>query len=271
MILTRIVTAVLALGALVPLALWLSATQLLLLFLVILALVLWEYAGLMRLTTGPRLGLVAAFSSTAFLLLIDPTVQPIDLAPMLLLPVAAFWLIGMPLALARHRSPTGLPGSLIGLLMVLGCLMGLWLGRSVGLDYLLSIALLTWAADTGAYLVGRRWGRTLLAPSISPKKTWEGVAGGLTANGLLLWASALYWPESWAAGVADSLGLWGMLLLGFWLTGLAVAADLFESLLKRQADVKDSGRLLPGHGGLFDRLDAFLVVMPMAVVVDILI
>ena len=112
-----------------------------------------------------------------------------------------------------------------------------------------------WVADIGAYFSGRRFGRHKLAPAISPGKTREGVIGGLMAN--LLWMLLIY---------QFSLG-WGLALLPFLIIGLAtslisVVGDLFESVLKREAGVKDSGKLLPGHGGVLDRVDSVIAATP---------
>lgn len=119
---------------------------------------------------------------------------------------------------------------------------------------LLAIFIFIWVNDTGAYLVGSRWGKRRLAPSISPKKSVEGSIGGL----LLVLLSAvvlrlLLFPElSWLR----------MLLIAAVVAIFGTIGDLFESSLKRQAGVKDSGKLIPGHGGILDRIDSFLLAVP---------
>lgn len=116
------------------------------------------------------------------------------------------------------------------------------------------IALVTWAADTGAYYAGTLWGKHLLAPSVSPKKTIEGVAGGLAlAVGAALVARAWFVPQ---------FSLLDALVLGMLLTGSGLLGDLWESAIKRRAGVKDSGSILPGHGGMLDRLDSLLFTAP---------
>jgi phosphatidate cytidylyltransferase len=124
---------------------------------------------------------------------------------------------------------------------------------------------LVWAADIAAYFAGRRFGKNKLAPSISPGKTWEGVIGallGVAVYVLLVWA---------IAGSPGKLPLIVLLLVASWCwVGLAVIGDLFESAIKRQAGVKDSGALLPGHGGLLDRIDALTSTLPMAALVLVL-
>ena len=119
---------------------------------------------------------------------------------------------------------------------------------------LLAIFIFIWVNDTGAYLVGSRWGKRRLAPSISPKKSVEGSIGGL----LLVLLSAvvlrlLLFPElSWLR----------ILLIAAVVAIFGTIGDLFESSLKRQAGVKDSGKLIPGHGGILDRIDSFLLAVP---------
>ncbi len=116
----------------------------------------------------------------------------------------------------------------------------------------LGLLLLVWLNDTGAYFTGVLLGRHLLAPKISPKKTWEGLFGGVVAT--LLTSQIL------AAFLVDySKQQW--LIIGF-ISSLGILGDLIESLLKRRADVKDSGSLMPGHGGVLDRFDAFQFVIP---------
>ncbi len=124
---------------------------------------------------------------------------------------------------------------------------------------LLGIMVLVWVADTTAYFVGRKFGKNKLAPRISPGKTWEGVIGaliGASAYVVLVWSFSGY--HKYYAFIPN-------ILLASWCwVGLAILGDLFESAVKRQAGVKDSGALLPGHGGLLDRIDALTSTLPLA-------
>jgi phosphatidate cytidylyltransferase len=115
---------------------------------------------------------------------------------------------------------------------------------------------IVWAADTGAYFSGRYFGRRKLAPRISPGKTWAGVYGALVAGGLVAAVGGLL------LGVPADGHLLGLVLLGVATVAVAVVGDLFESLMKRHAAVKDSGDLFPGHGGLLDRLDSVFAALP---------
>jgi phosphatidate cytidylyltransferase len=125
-----------------------------------------------------------------------------------------------------------------------------WDAAPRGLAWLLVVILISWLSDSGAYLVGRSFGKRQLIPVVSPKKTVEGLAGGLAAAAL-----------TGAVGVAlfglDVSLIYGA-LLGLAIGIIGVVGDLAESILKRQAGVKDSGTLIPGHGGMLDRLDALL-------------
>lgn len=134
-----------------------------------------------------------------------------------------------------------------------GALVGLH-GRSNGVVLILLAFVLVWCADIGAYFAGHRFGRRKLAPQVSPGKTWEGAWGGLLIAMLVL-GGVMYW-----AAVAHWLLL--TLLAVPLLVGLSIFGDLFESVLKRQSGRKDSGTLLPGHGGLLDRIDSLLAVLP---------
>ena len=142
--------------------------------------------------------------------------------------------------------------------------------RAIGINFLLSVLCLVWMADVAAYFGGRAFGRRKLAPSISPGKSWEGVWSG--AAGVLVLAPAWMWIDT-HFGV-DGLSLYSRLVqnLGWVVTGLgllalcglSVVGDLVESMVKRAAGAKDSSSLLPGHGGVLDRVDALLPVMPAA-------
>lgn len=131
-----------------------------------------------------------------------------------------------------------------------------WPAAPNGFAWAFAVVLCTWLADTGAYLVGRAFGRRKLSPTISPNKTVEGAIGGLvgaTLAGAICWA-AFALPGGWPAGAGVGL------VLGF----VGQVGDLAESFIKRQGGVKDSGALIPGHGGVFDRVDALLVAFPAA-------
>ncbi len=128
---------------------------------------------------------------------------------------------------------------------------------------LLFLLCLVWVADIGAYFSGRRFGKHKLAPRISPGKTWEGVIGALLGV-------TLYVVLVWFLSPLHEQHLPVLLLAAGWWVGLAVIGDLFESAIKRQAGVKDSGALLPGHGGLLDRIDALTSTLPLAALVILL-
>ena len=132
---------------------------------------------------------------------------------------------------------------------------------------LLALMAIVWVADSAAYFAGRRFGKRKLAPAISPGKTWEGVYGALIA--VAVYALALL-PFAEGAGysaaiVPASVIAWVALALA--LVGLSIVGDLFESQLKRNRGVKDSGKLLPGHGGVLDRIDALLAALPPAALI----
>ncbi len=132
-----------------------------------------------------------------------------------------------------------------------------WLhaGPEFGARWALFVLLLVWAADSGAYFAGMRFGQRKLAPRISPGKSWEGVCGGAVATVLL---AALVWPLlGLTAGELPAL-----LFLTLLTTGFSVAGDLFESLMKRHSGIKDSGSVIPGHGGILDRLDSLFAALP---------
>ena len=123
---------------------------------------------------------------------------------------------------------------------------------------LLYLLTLVWVADIGAYFSGRRFGKNKLAPTISPGKTREGVAGGLLAN--LCWMLVVYLlVDGWG------IDLMLFLVIGVATVAISVVGDLSISILKREAGVKDSGRLLPGHGGILDRIDSVIAASPIFV------
>lgn len=180
---------------------------------------------------------------------------------------AAVWLVLVPLTLVRARidhRPASLGWSLFAPVCLYanwGALALFWL--DAGAWYLLSLLLVIWIADILAYFGGRRFGQHKLAPHISPGKTREGAWFGLA--GVLIWmVTTAAFENSYASQLKASWG-WGGLLAGSLLLGvLAIMGDLFESYLKRQANVKDSSGLLPGHGGVYDRVDAVVAVVPVA-------
>jgi phosphatidate cytidylyltransferase len=135
-------------------------------------------------------------------------------------------------------------------------LMQLHAGASHGPWWALYALALGWAADTFAFLAGNRWGRRKLAPAISPGKTWAGVYGGLVATAIVAAIGGCL------LGVRD-MTLFALVVLALLCVCFSVVGDLFESLIKRHAGVKDSGALFPGHGGVFDRMDGIFALLPL--------
>lgn len=163
---------------------------------------------------------------------------------------------------ARWPAPVRLWG---GLFLIACAWLALVQARQLGLEFLLSVLTLVWMADIAAYAGGRTFGRRKLAPSISPGKSWEGALSGLL--GVCLLAAGWLWVD--AQGGSLYAHLWSLgpvlaVLALVFLVAMSVVGDLVESLVKRSAGVKDSSQLLPGHGGVLDRVDALLPVLPLA-------
>lgn len=241
----------------------------------------WEWGRLNG--CGPRLAVLLGAGVLALCALSWWRGLPAQSLPGLWLAVGAVWIVAA--AALLHAGVAGwsrLPRAL----RLAGGLFALWAAwlaavqaRLVGINFLLSVLVLVWVADVCAYFAGRAFGgrftRRRLAPTISPGKSWEGVWGGLAGVMLLAlaWAGA---DAAWQTG-APSLytrlaahGFWLLPLAALFLGAASVAGDLVESLVKRSAGFKDSSGLLPGHGGVLDRVDALLPVLPLALMLHTL-
>jgi phosphatidate cytidylyltransferase len=255
----RVITAVILAPLAIAAVFLLPPVYYALTFWVVAALALYEWAGLLGWrTVGLRLLFVAIFA----LLAGGMYTQPQYYQPLLYIG-CGLWLVAVACVLLYPRGqavfrrpwvigPLGLAIGLVawvGLLVIREHEQGSW--------WLVWLFLLVWGADIGAYFAGRRFGRHALAPSVSPAKTWEGVLGGFLLGGGVCSAIVAAWQVQRMAWVVAT----------FALIAVAVFGDLFESLLKRATGVKDSGNLLPGHGGMLDRIDSILAVLPFMAVI----
>ena len=223
-----------------------------------------EWAALAAYDRPQRIAYAALTLSLGTALLLVPPLHAACEIPLLGAAVL-FWCLVVPVLLWRGwRVPGGLGFLLLGWLVILPTLLALSRLRESGVALLLACMALIWVSDIAAYFTGRAFGRHRLAPSISPGKTWEGVAGALLAVaffGLALVALAPYLPGL-SSALVQAGWIWWPLLAG--LAVLGIEGDLFESWLKRCAGVKDSGWILPGHGGVLDRIDALTAALPAA-------
>jgi phosphatidate cytidylyltransferase len=276
MLIKRIITAVVLLAILLPALFFGSPNLFNGLALILIAAGVWEWSRM----NGYSQARAIFFALDAFvicwgLMYVGVTRYPL---PQLWLVVAAIWVLASSYLLKNGviswaRIPKAVR-LIVGVLLICTAWLAVAQLREIGINLLLSSLLLVWAADICAYAAGRLlggkvFGMRKLAVSISPGKTWEGVLGGLI--GVLLVAYFWLWLDQ--QYLSDSLSLYtllwerwrwiGLIALVF-ITMLAVVGDLIESLVKRSAGVKDSSGLLPGHGGVLDRVDALLPVLPIA-------
>lgn len=227
----------------------------------------WEWGRLSGWGTAARLTYAVLIGASCVAIFTVPTQQAsaawqaqFDLA--VFAAALAFWIgIALPWIAWRWRLRNPIALALAGWWV----LVPAWLAATrlqLQPVLLLSLLVIIWVADTAAYFAGRRFGRNKLAPLVSPGKTWEGVAGAMAAVAVYAWAM-----QPWVAQDFPSIAGARWMGLAFVLVGLGIVGDLFESWLKRRAQVKDSGRLLPGHGGILDRADALTAAMPLAALV----
>ena len=256
MLKTRIITAIVLLSGLLTVVFTASTQLWALLTLGVVLLGVTEWANLIKLNNGAKY-LSLAIAMLAGLLVIFIHLTPVARYQMhilmaLLGAASFFWLAIAPIWLIR-RNTFVKRGALaaLGLLLILATWAGLVGLHAISPLLLLGVIAIVSIADSAAYFSGKRFGRHKLAPEISPGKTWEGVIGALAA--ITVYGAVLSFYQHFSPWVIVCMWL---------LVVLSIMGDLLESLLKRQAGLKDSGQLLPGHGGVLDRIDGFMPTLP---------
>ena len=271
----RIVTAVILLAILLPALFWPSPAPFMVVTLVLIAAGAWEWGRL----NGFRQSGSIAMALVCLALCADSwysgwVERPM---PMLWIVAGAAWVLAG--AFLLRGGVAGWP-KVPRSVRVVGGILALfvaWLAvaqaRMIGINFLLSVLVLVWVADIFAYFAGRTLGlkftKSKLAPAISPGKSWEGVWGGMA--GVLVLAVAWTLADThWGATVPSlysrlaAKGWWLLVVAAVFMAAMSVVGDLVESLIKRSAGAKDSSNLLPGHGGVLDRVDALLPTLPLA-------
>lgn len=249
---TRLVSAV-VLAPLVLAAVYLGGLLFLCLVLAACVLIAWEWSNLAFSAQAVRQA--ALLSLAGVVLCITTYVGRFDLLTVLALVFAAVVLVNAP---AGHRH-----WAIMGLLYAAVPMIALIILRGdpkFGREGVFFILLIVWACDTGAYFCGRAIGGAKLAPRISPGKTWAGFFGGVVAGGLV--ATAL-------AGFATNGSLFAAGVVGLFLAAVSQGGDLLESAVKRRFGAKDSGILIPGHGGIMDRLDGVVAAAVLGCVIGV--
>jgi phosphatidate cytidylyltransferase len=208
-----------------------------------------------RMVISPKIGSLTCFAIFITVLLSVSPYYPSFLTKPIILTLAIIvslaWLIFLP----KKDSTFSKWAWLIGGIIYIGWMLSYWAelrNLTNGLELTFWSIFIVMASDTCAFFAGRAWGKHYMAPSISPQKTWEGAVGGLLGSIIV----------SIVLGIVFSIpfNYWQLVLLGFLVGVLAQIGDLVESLLKRNNGVKDSGNLIPGHGGILDRVDSFILV-----------
>ncbi|MAZ77575.1 MAG: phosphatidate cytidylyltransferase [Legionellaceae bacterium] len=253
----RILTGLAIAGLGFLLVLYLPTPFFILLSTIIVLWLAWEWSGL--------LGLKSLWAKLAYVVLLGFSLLASFHLPIwpVLVVATIFWCLALCMVVLYPRATVvwchhWIARAVVGLLALVPC----WLSVNVihtatdGPIALVLLILLVSMADSGAYFAGRFWGRTPLMPNVSPKKTWEGAVGGLLSALVVVVILGLVMHldfEQWIT----------MLVLAVVVVSFSIVGDLLESVLKRQAGVKDSGNLLPGHGGLLDRVDSLLAAAPL--------
>jgi len=271
MLRTRVLTALALLAVIVPVAWSGSVVAVGLVALIATVAAGWEWSRLLGLDRlSLPIGLLVLGGRYVGMLTsgaMPPMASQLEL--IVLLVAAAFWLLQAPPAVIRAHVPDWLTGRIVatvaGAVVLLAFLFAVVALYQRGPMTLMSALVIVWLSDISAYFCGRRFGRHKLAPAVSPGKTWEGAIGAaVIVTGLALAWAVVATGADWLTSVARGTSVAALLVAVVAVVALGIIGDLFESLLKRRAGIKDSSALLPGHGGVLDRIDALLPVLPVA-------
>ncbi len=263
MLKTRVITALALMALLLPSLFWLPQSAWALLMAFVVGVAAWEWGGLLGWRQSGRvvLGTLTALICTALSLADPAAIGAAGFAPaqpwvrVFYLCAVLFWSLLVPFWLRGKWKLGGIAGLLVGAVLLLPAWLAAVQLRALGAGVLIAVFAIVWMADIAAYFAGRRFGRNKLAPSISPGKTREGAYGaavGVLCYGLLV--------GHFFFATLMPLPLWIVVLLV--LTVISIIGDLFESLLKRNVGIKDSSNILPGHGGILDRIDSLTSTLP---------
>ena len=280
MLKTRVITALVLLAMLVPALAWLPVAGWAIFVLAFVVAAAWEWGRLCSMSDRVAMLYAAAIAVAGVAVLVwietlQPYASPVlyGISALCWAGIAILWFVRGPAA------PRGVLLAGLGPLLLLPCWWAVVQARAAGALFMFLLMALVWVADISAYFAGRRFGRNKLAPAVSPGKTWEGVAGAMAGVAVLALACNFFTTaaggpnDSWFAWVFAGTGRAGIagpavaILIVWAVAGLSILGDLFESLLKRHAGVKDSSALLPGHGGVLDRIDALIPAMPLAMLI----
>jgi phosphatidate cytidylyltransferase len=271
----RIITALVLLAILLPALFWRTAAPFIVVTLVLIAAAAWEWGRLNGLAPA---GAVTGGGCCLLLCVLAWRLGLLQRSlPALWTIAGACWVLGGAWLLRRGvagwpRVPRALRLG-AGVLALCVAWLAIAQAREIGVNFLLSVLVLVWVADIFAYIAGRtlglRFTKNKLAPAISPGKSWEGVWGGMA--GVVVLAAAWVFADGALHATVASLysrlaahGWWLLAIGVVFLAAMSVVGDLVESLVKRSAGMKDSSQLLPGHGGVLDRVDALLPTLPLA-------
>ena len=272
MLKSRLITALILIPIVIAALFWLPPVGFALVTLAISMLAAWEWGQLSGFASrGQRIGLSIVIGLLLVVMqLALPASQPLLAVPHVsgaLWAGLGWWIVALLLVLRYPGSAAWWRNSrplrvVFGLLTIVPFFWGMLVLRQyhyaedhfAGAWWLLYVMLLVWGADSGAYMFGKLFGKHKLAPKVSPGKTWEGCIGGLVTSALISWLFSLF--------VSFELSFNTLLVCSVVATLASILGDLTESMFKREAGIKDSGNLIPGHGGILDRIDSLTAAVP---------
>lgn len=272
MLKSRLITALILIPLVIAALFWLPPVGFAITTIIICMLGAWEWGQLAGMASRQQriwLSLLCGLLLAGMLFTLPPYQRDVHLPQVTtsLWASLAWWIVALFLVLSypasaslwRHSRPLRL---VFGILTLIPFFWGMMALRQyhyesdhyAGSWWLLFVMFLVWGADSGAYMFGKMFGKHKLAPKVSPGKTWEGFLGGLFSSALLAWLFASFAPLTVSAGT--------LIVCAVLATLASVLGDLTESMFKREAGIKDSGSLIPGHGGILDRIDSLTAAVP---------